>query len=306
MAITFTHAHYLSLLILIPVIVIIHFLSLRYQGGKALKFANFEAISRIKGIDIYSKNILILSLTVTISILLIFALSGLTVHRIADASSSSFVIAIDSSKSMEADDMIPNRMEAAKKTAIDFVDLAPAGTKVGVISFSGNSYIEQEVTQDKSLIKKAIRDIDISSIGGTDLYGAIITSTNLLKSEEVRAMILLSDGQLNVGGLDEMLTYANTHNVMIHTIAIGTSEGGVTSYGISKLDEESLKSIAYTTDGEFFRAIDTEEISQSFNQILDLKKQRVSFDLSIYLTIAALILFILEFVLLNTKYRSFL
>ncbi len=136
MEISFTHPYYLFLLVVIPLIIFIHFISLRHKGGHALKFANFEAISKIRGIDLYSKNISILILTILISILLIFSVAGFTIQRTMSASSFSFVIAIDSSTSMDADDMSPDRITAAKNTALKFVDLTPLGTRFGVISFS--------------------------------------------------------------------------------------------------------------------------------------------------------------------------
>ncbi len=305
MAISFTHPNYLFFLVAIPAVILIHFASLKYKKGHALRFANFDAISRIKGIDLYSKNVLILFLTIAILVLIIFSLSGMTIHRTLYSSSFSFVIAIDSSKSMEANDMVPNRMEAAKKTAINFVESSPAGSRIGIISFSGNSFIEQEVTEDKSALKRSINNIEISSIGGTDLYDAIVTSTNLLKPERAKAVILLSDGQINVGNLDDALEYADKNDVVIHSIAIGTKEGGMTSYGLSKVDEDSLKASAYNTGGKFFRAVNEKELSESFNSILTLKIRKVSFNLSPYLMIASIVIIIIDFILINTRYRTF-
>ncbi len=305
MEFSFVNPYYLSLLAVVPLIIFIHFLSLKHKGGSALKFANFEAMSKIKGIDLYSKNISVLILTIVISVMIIFSVSGFTVHRTMSASSFSFVIAIDSSTSMEADDMTPDRITAAKNTALEFVDSAPLGTYFSVISFSGNALIEQGMTQEKSLIKNAIKNIDLSIVSGTDLYEGIITSTNLLVAEEAGAVILLSDGQINVGDLDDAIKYANINNVLVHSIAIGTVEGGKTSYGMSKIDEDSLMSVAFGTNGKFFRATNVEELSSSFNNILKYEVRNVSFNLSKYLTITALLLFILEYLLINTRYRIF-
>jgi Ca-activated chloride channel family protein len=305
MEVSFTHPYYLFLLVVIPLIIFVHFISLRHKGGRALRFANYEAISKIRGIDLYSKNISVFILTILISILLIFSVSGFTIQRVMSASSFSFVIAIDSSTSMDADDMFPDRISVAKNTALEFVDLAPLGTKFGILSFSGNALIEQGMSQDKSLIKSSINNVDLSIISGTDLYEGIVTSTNLLISEDAGAVILLSDGQINVGDLDDAIEYANVNDVLVHTIAIGTEEGGQTSYGLSKVDEDSLKAVAYGTNGEFFRATNSEELSQSFNEILEYEIRNVSFNLSNHFIIIALLLFILEYTLVNTRYRIF-
>jgi len=305
MIISFTNPNYLFLLAVIPVIILIHFISLKQKRGVALRFANFDAISRIRGIDLYSKNILILTLTIIICFLLVFSISGLTIQRVMSASTFSFVIAIDSSRSMEANDFLPNRMEVAKNSAIGFVDSSPAGTKFAVISFSGNSFIEESITQDKFFVKKAINNIEVSPVGGTDLYEAILTSTNLLSSEEYGSVILLSDGQINIGELNDAIDYANENNLILHSIAIGTEKGGETAYGLSKVDENSLKAVAYNTGGKFFSAESNEEISDSFNEILNLGEKKVSFNLSNYLVLSVIILVILEFFLINTRYRIF-
>lgn len=305
MEISFTHPYYLFLLVVVPLIIFIHFISLRHKGGYALRFANYEAISKIRGIDLYSKNIFILILTMLISVLLVFSLSGFTIQRTMSASSFSFVIAIDSSTSMEADDMFPDRITVAKNTALNFIDIVPAGTRFGIVSFSGNALIEQGMSGEKSLIKNAINNIGLSLISGTDLYEGIITSTNLLISEDAGAVILLSDGQINVGDLDDAIEYANINDVLVHSIAIGTQEGGQTSYGLSKVDEDSLKAVAFNTNGKFFKATNSDELMNSFNDILEYEVRNVSFNLSRHFLVVALLLFILEYVLINTRYRIF-
>jgi Ca-activated chloride channel family protein len=206
---------------------------------------------------------------------------------------------------MEADDMVPDRITAAKNTALEFVESAPIGTYFGVVSFSGNALIEQGMTQEKSLVKNAINNIEVSVVSGTDLYEGIVTSTNLLVAQESGAVIILSDGQINVGDLDDAISYANINNVLIHSIAIGTLEGGRASYGISKVDEDSLRTVAFNTNGKFFRATNNDELVSSFGDVLEYKVRNVSFDLSSYLIITAILLFVLEYLLINTRYRIF-
>jgi Ca-activated chloride channel family protein len=206
---------------------------------------------------------------------------------------------------MDANDIYPDRITAAKETALDFVDSSPMGTRFGVISFSGNALIEQGMTQEKSMVKNAINNIDLSLVSGTDLYEGIVTSTNLLSAEEAGVIILLSDGQINVGNLDDAVDYANMNNVLIQSIGIGTLEGGNTSYGMSKIDEDSLKAVAYNTNGNFFRATNKNELIEIFNSILDYKVRNVSVEISNYLIIISLLLFIFEYFLINTRYRVF-
>ncbi len=299
---TFSHTQYLFLLFLIPLLFFIHFLALGNRKKKALKFANFDAIAKIEGIDFFSKNIVMLFVNVLIILSLVFAVSGLTVHTVKESTSFSFVIAIDSSQSMDANDLLPSRISVAKEIASNFVDNLPLDVDVGIVSFSGGSKIEHDMTQRKDELKKAINEIELSGYGGTDLYEAILTSSNMLKNKDFKAVIMLSDGQINVGSVDDAVSYANDNNVIVHTIGMGTKEGGNTQYGISKLDEDSLKSLAYNTQGVYFSGNTKENLTKSFSNVLKLTKRKVSIPLSDYLIFAAIFLVALEFFLSNTRY----
>lgn len=300
---TFAKPEYLFLLAIVPVLIFIHFLTLKWKRSQALTFANFEAIARVKGIDLLSKNIFVLIMTMFISTLLVLSLTGLTLHRFLPSSEFSYAIAIDTSRSMEATDFFPTRLESAKQSAISFVDSTPIGTQIAVLSFAGNAFIEQPLTSDKELIREGIKSVLLSSVGGTDINEAVTTSTNLLREEESRAAIIISDGRLNIGSLQEVIDYAIENSIVIHTIAIGTSEGGETIFGISKVDEETLKALAFNTGGESFSAINPEELKASFNKIIELKTKKVAINLSQYLILAVLVLFVIEYVLVNTRYR---
>ena len=292
MYISFTNPFNLIFLFAIPLIIFFHFFGLKNIKGRALKFANFDAIARIKGIDLYSKSLYLLLFDIFFIIILVLSISGFTLHKEVNASSFSYVIAIDSSESMQATDMIPNRLSAAKETAINFVDSSPYDSPMGVISFAGNSYIEQEMTKIKSQIKSSINEIELNQISGTDIYEAVLLSSNMLKDEDSKAIILLSDGQINVGNFNEVIGYARDKQVLIHTLAIGTVEGGEVSYGISKLDEESLKSLAYSTGGKFFNVKNNAEMESAFGEIIQVTRKLGAIDLSFYLILVALGIFV--------------
>jgi Ca-activated chloride channel homolog len=302
-SVSFVQPFYLFFLFLIPILIFLHVVTLKMARSRALRFANFEAIGRIKGIDFFSKNLVILVINVLVIFLVAMGLAGLKLHTELDASVHSFIIAVDNSKSMEADDFLPNRLEAAKDAAIGFVGATPVATRIGVISFSGNSFIEQDVSDSKVLVETAIENIVLSDIGGTDLSEAMITSTNLLRSEDSRAVILISDGQINVGEVGDIIDYANENLVLIHTIAIGTDEGGQTSYGLSKLDEDSLSALAYNTGGKYFRASSVEELEKSFVDAITLTNKKVGIPVGSYALMAALVLFVLSYFLMNTRFR---
>jgi len=301
MGITFSHPQYLFLLLLIPALIVIHFLMLTHSKKKALMFANFSAIARIKGVEFFSRKITVLIVGSVILLTLIFGVSGMILQVSGDVSSYSFVLAFDVSESMSANDISPTRIDAAKEAASNLVRNAPTGTEFGVLTFSGNSFVEQEVTGDRTAIFDAIDSVRIGSVGGTDIFEAMVLGANLLQGREGKSIIIVSDGQLNVGNVVESIEYAQERNVVVHTVGIGTSEGGEASFGISKLDEDTLRSIAFNTGGTYFSVSNLDEINQSFEDALELTEGVIQIDLTRYLIITAIILFFLVYLLFNLR-----
>jgi Ca-activated chloride channel family protein len=304
MQFNFVNPNYLYLLFLIPVVIFLHFYNLKKAGGKALKFANYDAIARIKGIDLYSKNIIFFIFDILIIVLIVFSISGLSIYRENPGSSFTFIIAIDSSASMSATDIKPNRLDAAKETAVDFVNSLPMDSKVGVVSFSGNTFVEQELTSNKGLLEQSINKIKMTSYGGTDIFEAVSISSSLLKNEENKAIILLSDGQINVGNMDVVIKKAFDEKVIVHTVGIGTIDGGIASFGISKLDSDSLKSLAYNTKGKYFNATSKEEMRNALMEVVPITRKISPYSISFYLIIFAAFLFILRQLLVGMKRLS--
>ena len=153
--------------------------------------------------------------------------------------------------------------------------------------------------ENKELAKSAIEGIELTRFGGTDLYEAVSISENILEDEEDKAIILLSDGQINIGNIPDVVEFANNNEVLVHTLGIGSIEGGQASFGISKLDQESLQSLAYNTRGEYFEINSLEVMKQSFNEIVPLTTKLGGIDLSLFLILLTIIVFILQQFLVN-------
>ncbi|MBW6442722.1 VWA domain-containing protein [Patescibacteria group bacterium] len=301
--IDFIYPYYLLFLLIIPILIFIHFISFNVSKNKAVRFANFEAMAKVKNIDLLSKNVTVLYLSLIIVFSITLALSGIIVYIDSDASSHSFVIAIDASSSMDANDILPNRLEASKDAAKRFLDSLPAHTPVGVVSYSGISFIETDITTSKILAKQTIDEIEISGIGGTDVYEVIITSVNLLKGEDSKAVILFSDGQINVGVLESIISYALDKGVVIHTIGVGTEEGGITGYGVSRLNPEILQALSFNTGGVYLK-LDEMDSDNLFSELVTKTRKKVPVNFSVYFMIISLVLFVILFVLINSKYRG--
>lgn len=294
---------YLNLFFLIPLVILIHIISLKIGRKRALRFANIEAIERVKGFQLFSKNLTSLYIFIFALILFILAAAGTRYSFERDASSFSFVIAIDNSQSMTAKDIAPNRLQAAKESAKSFIDSMPLGTEFGVVSFSGNANVEREITQDKQAAKNAIDNIDFGNIGGTNILDAVEKSRLVLKKRQPSAIILMSDGQINTESVIDIIEYAKQYNILISSVGIGTKEGGQAEFFISKLDEDSLKAISYNTGGNYYEAKDIDSLNKAFNEI-SLTIKTVKIDLKDYLTFAALFLLIVWWFLINTRFRG--
>lgn len=308
MIMSFTNPIFLWFLFSIPLFIIGHFFILRHLKRKAIKFANFDALKRVSGKRILTKNYWLLTIRAFILLLLIFSVAGATLWYKGKSSDFDYVLAIDVSSSMRADDIPPSRIDAAKDTAMVFLNSISSRTQVGIVSFSGVSIIEKRLTSNLFDVKDAIQNIDISRIGGTDLGEALITATNLLlESNKARVVILLTDGQSTVGvPVERGIEYANENGVMVYTIGVGTEAGGryLNISIVSKLDETSLIQIAESTSGKYFRAGDVTALENAYKEIATSRDKKLSVPLRFPLLLLALILIFLEWGLINTKYRT--
>ncbi len=201
-------------------------------------------------------------------------------------------------------DLLPSRLAAAKEAAAYFIDKIPLGARMGIISFSGTANVESELTQDKQALKNVLQHIDFTEAGGTNILDAVVASGNLVKDEDAKAVILLSDGQLNVHSVQEIIDYAKKNSVAIYTLGIGTREGGDAQYFISKLDEDSLKALAFNTGGNYYQVSSKEDFQKAFEAIAVTSNKVVGIELKNYCIIFALVLVSLQWVLLSTKWRG--
>lgn len=293
----------------IPALFVVHILSFKFTRLRALKFANFEILEKAVGVRKgVSKNYTLFFIRAFILLLLIMAAAGSVYWYYGRGSAFNYVIAIDASISMGANDYEPNRIEAAKEAALGFLDVLDAKADVGVVTFTGITFIKQKLTNNMIDIRSAIRGIGLEESGGTSLGDAMIASTNLFEdNKKANVIILITDGQQNVG-LDPSLAidYLNDNNVLVNTVGIGTKEGGEFIEGVrgvSKLDEDTLMYIAEATNGEYFWAPNVDELKNAFKKIAKAKRERLSMQLGPVFMAVAVTLLILEWGLMNTRYR---
>ena len=194
------------------------------------------------------------------------------------------ILVLDISSSMLADDFQPNRLEAVKKTAVNFIN-SRKSDRIGIIVFAGESFIQCPLTVDKSVLKSLIDEINIVSkeYDGTAIGMAIANATNRLRKSLVKSkvMVLLSDGSNNSGEIDPRTAaeLALQYDIKIYTIGAGTNQAftRIPGRGLIKneIDEETLKFIANKTGGKFFRATDIKALESIYNEIDTLERSEI-------------------------------
>lgn len=312
MEITFLYPKYLWFLASVPFLIVLHLVAVRFTTRKALLFANFEAIKRVGGGfmsgSIMAKNIVFLVLRSVTLLLLVGSLAGTMLYYEGRGSAYDFVLAIDASGSMLADDFSPNRLEAAKEAALAFVDAIPKNSDVALISFSGATFVKQRMTDDLRAVKSSIQGLSIEFASGTAIGDAVITASNLFEREDrTRAVVLLTDGQSNVGVLtEEASNYAKKNHITIFAVGVATEGGGRFQdiEFVSKLDDEALSQMAESTGGRFFRVGSIQDMDNAFSDIAMSIEKKVPVRLSVSFLIVAMVLLFFEWLMINTKYRT--
>ncbi len=236
------------------------------------------------------------------------------------------VLCIDVSGSMTAQDLKPNRLEAAKAVAIDFVNKRLTD-RIGIVIFSGESFTQCPLTTDKQVLVSAIESIRNGLLeDGTAIGSGLGTSVDRLRTSKSKSkvVILLTDGENNGGLIDPQTAkeIAKAFQVKVYTIGVGTDGyapqpvntpmGVVMQNGKVSIDEKLLKQIANETGAKYFRAKDNEGLSGIYDEINNLEKSKVEISTRTRFTekffpfvMAALAFLFLELLLKFTVFRKF-
>ena len=240
------------------------------------------------------------------------------------------VIAVDVSSSMLAQDLKPNRLDALKLVAKEFIN-DRVSDRIGLVVYAGESYTKTPVTSDKLVIIKALDEINFDGIieDGTAIGMGLATSVNRLKDSKAKSkvIILLTDGVNNSGFIDPNTAadLALSFGIKTYTIGLGSNgnalapiainPNGTFRYGLTRveIDEKLLESIAKQTGGLYFRATDNERLKDIYQEINKLEKTEVEeFKYSnaqemyrIFVLISFLFVF-LEWFLRSTIFKSIL
>ena len=199
------------------------------------------------------------------------------------------VISIDISGSMLAEDFQPNRMEAAKDKALEFVN-SRKSDRIGLVIFAGESFTLSPVTSDKVSLAHQIMNLRSGMLeDGTAIGMGLATAVDRLRASdaESKVVILLTDGVNNTGRIDPItaLELAKAFDIKVYTVGIGTIGEALfpvpTSQGVRKemrpveIDEALMKRIANETGGQYFRAVDNKSLEEIYAAIDELEKTEI-------------------------------
>ena len=240
------------------------------------------------------------------------------------------LLALDISESMRAEDVKDaNRLETAKSVIRDFLKHRESD-RIGLVVFSGESYTLCPLTLDYTVLIALLDGVEVALGGqlrdGTAIGDAIATTTHRLRGSETknRIVILLTDGENNAGSIDPATaaSLAQSLEIKVYTIGMGKEGGALIPYEDTTfgkryrevktyLDEDTLKLIANTTGGRYFRATDVQSLKHVYTEIDQLEKTKFKVvhytehkELAVYFIIPAAILFGLEVLLNNTVLRK--
>ncbi|HPS62046.1 MAG TPA: VWA domain-containing protein [Bacteroidales bacterium] len=199
------------------------------------------------------------------------------------------VIALDVSGSMLAMDFKPDRLEASKDLAMEFIDGRP-NDRIGLVIFSGETFTQCPLTTDHAVLKNLFRDIKSGMIeDGTALGDGLATAVSRLRESKAvsKVIILLTDGVNNMGSLDprSAAEIAKLYGIRIYTIGVGsmgqapypvqTPFGMQTQMMEVKIDEALLQEIARGTDGKYFRATNNAKLRAIYQEIDKMEKSKI-------------------------------
>ena len=323
---TFYNPDFLYALALVPLLWIWYYFRQREQAAQL-------QISSLKGITQNSwkakgRHLLFLFRTIALAILIIAFARPQSTLSWEDMTTEGIdiVISMDISGSMLAQDLKPDRLEASKNVAMNFISGRP-NDRIGLVIFSGESFTQCPLTTDHQVLQNLFANVKSGMVeDGTAIGMGLATAVNRLKESEAvsKVIILLTDGVNNQGSVAPLTAakIAQKFGIRVYTIGVGTkgyapypfkTPFGTTVYQDVEvqIDEETLQNIASVTNGQYFRATSNKALESIYREIDQLERSKI--EIKEYhkkkeeffpLALLALTLLIIEFALRHTIFRS--
>jgi Ca-activated chloride channel homolog len=330
---TFANPELFYLLILIPLMTA-WYVYKEIKKNPSLKISTFQAAISIKPTMKVRLRHSLFVLQMLAFGLLVVALArpqSSTEHKNVYTEGIDIVITMDISSSMLAEDLKPNRMEAAKENAIKFVE-ERVNDRIGVVVFASESFTQCPITIDHDIIKNVLAELTTDLVmegiikDGTAIGDGLSNAISRLKDSKTKSkvVVLLTDGMNNSGKIspETAADLAEMYNIRVYTIGVGTKGKAPypyrTRYGTKyqnvevKIDEKILKEIANRTGGKYFRATNNKSLANVYKDIDTLEKTKMLdsayrrySELFHPFAIAAAVLFVLSILLQYLFFRKF-
>lgn len=327
--ISFGNKEVLWLLLLIPLIVLWYFFKNKTHTA-ALKVSSLNSFNEVKPthkVQLRHSTIVLRSLSVTLLIIVLARPQSRSSWKDVKTEGIDIVMALDISGSMLAKDFKPDRLEAAKEVAEEFIDDRP-NDRIALVIFSGESFTQCPLTSDHAVIKNLFSGIKTGMVAdGTAIGNGLATAVTRIKDSKSKSkvIILLTDGVNNQGSVAPLTAaeIAKTFGVRVYTIGVGTIGKALApvqmypdgsyqyAYVDVNIDEKTLGEIADMTGGKYFRATNNNKLKEVYHEIDRLEKtifeeKNFSNKAEHFLpfAIAAAMLLLTEFLLKNTVFKS--
>ena len=286
----FINPEYFYLLI-IPVVYSIWYFFKRRNINSEILFSNLGSLNKTKTLKNRLRDLPQIFNIIAIC-LLIIALArpqSSTNWEESTTEGIDIVLSMDISGSMLAEDLKPNRLEASKDVAVDFISKR-VNDRIGLVIFSGESFTQCPLTTDHNVLINLFKDVKSGMVeDGTAIGMGLATAVNRLKDSDAisKIIILLTDGVNNKGVVAPFTAaeIAKQFGIRVYTIGVGT-EGYApypfqTPFGVQyqdvevQIDEETLQNIATVTDGKYFRATNNSKLKEIYKDIDKLEKSKI-------------------------------
>ena len=328
--ITFVNPQFFWLFLLLPLLVVWQWFWRKKETPSVL-FSSLQGSQGIQTWRTQFRFILFVLRLLAISFLIIALArprSSSEISKTKVTEGIDIILAIDVSESMLAMDLKPNRIEALKRVASQFIR-DRVSDRIGIVVYSGESYTKVPATTDKNIVLQSLSEIKHGEIeDGTAIGMGLGTAINRLKDSKTKSkvIILMTDGVNNTGVIDPLSAseLAKQYGICVYTIGIGTNgkalspiaynPDGSWQYGMVpvEIDEKLLTQIAQTTGGHYFRATDNRKLVQIYTEIDKLEKSKIE-ELKYYQyqekfrlwAFLALVCIVGEFALRHTIFRGF-
>ena len=325
--ITFADPLYLYMLAIIPAMVAFYVIK-QQKTTASLRMPGLQSFTGARiTFRHYLRHILFALRIIALTLLIIVLARPQATDKFQNTSTEGIdiVLTLDISGSMLARDFRPDRLEASKNVATEFISGRPYD-RIGLVVFSGESFTQCPLTTDHAVLVNLLREIQSGMIeDGTAIGMGLATAVNRIKDSEAKSkvIILLTDGVNNRGEIAPATAagIAKTYGIRVYTIGVGTQGMAPypvqTPFGIQyqnmpvEIDEAILQEISQATGGKYFRATDNDKLVQVYNEIDKLEKSKIDVkqfsrkeEKFLIPSLIAFCLLILEVLIRNTLFRN--